>query len=293
MSRIAAAAVAGRLAGTLLGDWRGGIHRYTIGKHVALLTAKLLTIENRTMPHDTIEIETQDGRCPAHVYQPEGEGPWPGVLFYMDGIGIRPALFEMAARMANAGYYVLLPDLFYRIGPTSFDARTLFSDPAQREHFTKHVLPVASIANIMRDTRAFLAFLDAQPEVRRGRVGVTGYCMGGRMSFAAAGHFPERIAAAASYHPSGLDTDAPDSPHRLAPRITARVYVGRAKEDPGFDEAQMLRLERALTEAGVIHTIETYDARHGWVPADTPVHDPVEAERHWLTLFELLDGTIG
>ena len=245
------------------------------------------------MSHTEIEIETQDGRCPAHVFNPDGAGSWPGVILYMDGIGIRPALFDMAERLANAGYYVLLPDLFYRIGPTSFDAKTLFSDPIQREHFTKSVLPVATIANIMRDTSAFLAYLDAQPEARKGKIGVTGYCMGGRMAFAAAGHFPERIAAAASYHPSGLATDAPDSPHKLASHISARLYVGRAKEDRGFDEEQLLRLERALTEAGVRHTMETYDARHGWVPADTPVHDPLEAERHWQTLFELFDRELG
>lgn len=244
------------------------------------------------MPHITTEIETQDGRCTARVFHPEGEGPWPGVILYMDGIGIRPALFDMAERLASGGYYVLLPDLFYRLGPYSFDAETLFTDPAQREDFTKRVLPTATIANIMRDTNAFIAHLDAQPQVRNGEIGATGYCMGGRMSFAAAGHFPERIAAAASYHPSGLATDAPDSPHKLAPQITARLYVGRAKEDRGFDEAQMLRLERALTEAGARHTIETYDARHGWVPADTPVHDPLEAERHWETLLSLFGGTI-
>lgn len=245
------------------------------------------------MPHTTIELATQDGRCPAHVFHPDGAGPWPGVIFYMDGIGIRPALFDMAERLAAAGYYVLLPDLFYRIGPTSFDAKTLFSDPASREDFMKRVLPSATIANIMRDTTTFLAHLEAEPKVRPGKIGVTGYCMGGRMSFAAAGHFPERIAAAASYHPSGLATDAPDSPHLLASRITARVYVGGAKDDSGFDDAQKERLDRALTEAGVAHTIETYDARHGWVPADTPVHDPVQAERHWQTLFALFGEVLG
>jgi carboxymethylenebutenolidase len=245
------------------------------------------------MPRDTIELETQDGRCPAHIFHPEGEGPWPGLLFFMDGIGIRSALFDMAERMTSGGYYVLLPDLFYRIGPTSFDAKTLFTDPVQREFFNKEVLPKATIGNIMRDTNAFLAHLDAEPRVRRGKIGVTGYCMGGRMSFAAAGNFPDRIAASASYHPSGLATDAPDSPHQLASQITARVYVGGAKEDRGFDDAQKERLDRALTDAGVAHTIETYDARHGWVPADTPAHDPEEAERHWRTLFALLGGTLG
>ncbi|MGH7625904.1 MAG: dienelactone hydrolase family protein [Gemmatimonadaceae bacterium] len=244
------------------------------------------------MSHATIQLDTQDGRCPTHIFRPDSDGPWPGVLFYMDGIGIRPALFEMGERMASAGYVVMLPDLFYRIGPTSFNAKTLFTDPASREYFMKHVRPSASIANIMRDTSAFLAHLAELPDVRAGKVGVTGYCLGGQMSFAASGHFPDHVAAAASYHPSGLATDQPDSPHLLAPRITARVYVGGAKEDNGFDDGQKARLDRALTDAGVVHTIETYNARHGWVPSDTPVHDPVEAERHWRTLFDLFGDTL-
>ena len=246
------------------------------------------------MSHATIQLDTQDGHCPTHIFRPgDGDGPWPGVLFYMDGIGIRPALFEMGERMARAGYYVMLPDLFYRIGPTSFDAKTLFTDPVQREYFMTRVRPTASIANIMRDTSAFLAYLTEQPNVRAGKIGVTGYCLGGQMSFAASGHFPDQVAAAASYHPSGLATDAPDSPHLLAPRITARIYIGGAKEDNGFDDAQKARLDRALTDAGVVHTIETYNARHGWVPSDTPVHDAAEAERHWETLFALFHDTLG
>lgn len=245
------------------------------------------------MPHTETEIETRDGRCPAHIFHPEWAGPWPGVLFYMDGIGIRSALFDMAERMASAGYYVLLPNLYYRVGSPSFDAKTLFSDPALREHFNTRIRPSVSIENVMRDTEAFLAFLAAAPQVRAGKVGVTGYCLGGRLALAAAGHFPDRIAAAAAYHPGGLATDAPDSPHLLAPRIEARVYVGGAKDDAGFDDAQKERLDRSLTEAGVRHTIETYDARHGWVPGDTPAHDPEEAERHWRTLLTLFAETLG
>jgi carboxymethylenebutenolidase len=100
------------------------------------------------------------------------------------------------------------------------------------------------------------------------------------------------VAAAASYHGGGLATDAPDSPHLLAPRIKARVYVGGAIEDRGFDDTQKQRLEDALTQAGVAHTVETYNAKHGWVPTDTPVHDPVAAEKHWQTLFDLFDGAL-
>ncbi len=116
--------------------------------------------------------------------------------------------------------------------------------------------------------------------------------MGGRLSLYAAGHFGDRIAAAASYHGGALATDAPDSPHRLAPRMTARIYVGGAIEDRGFDDAQKARLEAALTDAGVDQVIETYQAHHGWVPSDTPAHDPAAAERHWTTLFELFGGTL-
>jgi carboxymethylenebutenolidase len=116
--------------------------------------------------------------------------------------------------------------------------------------------------------------------------------MGGRLSIATAGHFPDRVAAAASYHGGQLATDAPDSPHRLAPVMQARVYVAGAIEDRGFDDAQKQRLEEALTAAHVDHRVETYNARHGWVPSDTPAHDPAAAERHWQTLFDLFAGTL-
>jgi carboxymethylenebutenolidase len=111
------------------------------------------------------------------------------------------------------------------------------------------------------------------------------------MSLTAAGTFPERVAAAASYHGGRLATDAPESPHRLAPRMQARVYVAGAVEDQTFTDEMKQRLERALSEAGVEHTIETYPARHGFVLSDTLAYDPAAAERHWRTLPALLDAT--
>lgn len=244
------------------------------------------------MVHRELLLEAGDGRCSAHVYHPDGAGPWPGVIVFMDAMGIRPAMQEIAERIAGAGYYVLLPNLFYRVEfDTSLGAR-VFSDPAARADLFARVMPSASAANVMRDTEAFLAFLHAQPEVRAKRIGLVGYCMGGRLALYAAGHFGERIAAAGSYHASGVATDAPDSPHRLASAIRARLYIAGAIEDPGFDDAQKARLDRALTEAGVDFTLETYPARHGFVPRDTPVHDPAAAERHWQTLFALFRGTL-
>lgn len=243
--------------------------------------------------HVAIEIETQDGRCQTHSYHPEAPGPWPAVVVFMDGIGMRSAVLDIGARIAGAGYYAFLPDLFYRVGYKGEYGVSPFSDPTSRADLMTRIIPSASAANVMRDMEPFLAHIDAQPNVRRGQIGITGYCMGGRLSLYAAGHFGDRIAAAASYHGGGLATDAPDSPHTLAPRIKARVYVAGAIEDRGFDDAQKERLERALSDAGVDHKIETYPARHGWVPADTPVHDQVAGERHWETLLDLFGHTLG
>ena len=243
------------------------------------------------MRHDNITIRTADGLCPTHVFRQDGTGRQPGVLFFMDGLGVRPALFEIGERLASNGYYVILPDLYYRSGfPAPGPA--LFTEPALLAEWKTHVVPTVSIAHIMRDMPAFIAHLESHAALPNGRIGITGYCMGGRLSIAAAGHFPDRVAAAASYHGSGLATDAPDSPHLLAPVMQARVYVAGAIEDKGFDDAQKQRLEDALTAAGVDHVVETYNARHGWVPSDTPVHDAAEAEHHWRTLLELFDQTL-
>jgi carboxymethylenebutenolidase len=240
-----------------------------------------------------VELKTKDGTCPSYVFRPSGTGPWPGVLFYMDGPGIRPAMFEMGERMAAGGYFVLLPDLFYRAGPyEEMDPKTLFSDPAKRKVLTEKFFAVATQALIMADTQAFLDYLAAQKDVKPGKVGTTGYCMGGLMSMTAAGAYPGRIAATASYHGGRIATDAPDSPHLTAPKMKSRVYVAGAIEDPSFTDEQKAMLEDALTRAGVDHKIETYPAKHGFVPRDMPTYDAAASERHWKTLFALFDATL-
>lgn len=240
-----------------------------------------------------IEISTKDGACPGYVFRPTGNGPWPGVLAYMDGIGIRPAMLEVAERLATHGYVVLMPDLFWRAGPYApMNAKTVFSDPEQRKTLFEKFFAVATQAQVMRDTEAFLDWLAQDSHVAPGKVGTTGYCMGGLMSLTAAGTYPDRIAATASYHGGRLATDAPESPHRLATKITSRVYVAGAIEDASFDDAAKARLEEALTQAGVRHRIETYPARHGWVLRDMQVYDADAAERHWQTLIALFDGEL-
>jgi carboxymethylenebutenolidase len=242
---------------------------------------------------DKITIRTRDGACPSYVYRPAQGRPWPAVLVFMDGLAIRPAMLELGERLASYGYFVLLPDLFYRSGPYEpMDPRTVFSDPEKRKILMEKFFALATPANIMSDTGAFLEYLATQPDVRPGGIGTTGYCMGGLMSLTAAGTYPERIVAAASYHGGRLATDAPDSPHRLAPQMKARVYVAGAIEDPSFPDDMKERLERALADAGVDHRIETYPAKHGWVFRDTPVYDAAAAERHWQTLLALLESKL-
>jgi carboxymethylenebutenolidase len=211
----------------------------------------------------------------------------------MDGLGIRPAMLEVGERLAKSGYFVLLPDLFWRAGPYEpMDPHTVFSDPEKRKVLMEKFFANASQALIMSDTSAFLDYLAAQPDVKKGGIGTTGYCMGGLMSLTAAGTYPDRIVAAASYHGGRLASDQPDSPHLLAPKMKARVYVAGAIEDQSFPDDMKARLEEALTKAGVDHEIETYPAKHGWVFRDTPVYDAAASERHWQTLVALMDAVL-
>jgi carboxymethylenebutenolidase len=211
----------------------------------------------------------------------------------MDGLGIRPAMLEIGERLATHGYFVLLPDLYYRSGPYEpMNPHTIFADPEERKILMEKFFALATPASIMSDTGAFLDYLAAQADVKPGGIGTTGYCMGGLMSLTAAGTYPARIVATASYHGGRLATDAPDSPHLLAPRIKARVYVAGAIEDPSFPDDMKARLEEALTSAGVDHEIETYQAKHGWVFRDTPVYDAAAAERHWRTMLALFHAKL-
>jgi carboxymethylenebutenolidase len=242
---------------------------------------------------DRIQIKTRDGSCPSYVYRPAGAGPWPAILVFMDGLAIRPAMLELGERLATYGYFVLLPDLFYRSGPYEpMDPHTVFSDPAKRKVLMEKFFAPATPANIMSDTSAFLDFLANQRDVKPGPVGATGYCLGGKMALTAAGTYPDRFAATASYHGGRLATDDPDSPHLLAPKIKSRVYIAGAIEDGSFPDDMKQRLEDALSAAGVDHTIETYPAKHGWVFRDTPVFDAAAAERHWQSLVALMDAKV-
>ena len=238
------------------------------------------------------EIQTRDGKCPTYVYEPEGDGPWPAVLAFMDGIGIRPAVFELGERIAKMGYLVVVPDLFYRAGPYEpMNAKTVFSDPEQLKVLREKFFSVAKSELIMSDVPYFVDFIHAQKQAKKGRIGMTGYCMGGFMSMLAAGTHSDSFAVAAAFHPARLATDAPDSPHLLASKIKAEIYVGGATEDQSFPPEMRKKFDDALTEAHVKHEVVEYPAKHGWVFTDTPVYDKAQSDRHYDVLKSLFART--
>jgi len=246
------------------------------------------------MPRREVSIPTPDGACNAWLHTPaSGAGPWPAVIMYCDAGGVRTTFHDMAQRLADLGYAVLLPNPYHRAGPFEpFDGRTTFSDPGERARL-RDLLAVITEERAAVDTAAMLAFLPDQPEVRGMAVGTTGYCMGGSFALTAGGRHPDRVVAAASFHGGELASDAPDSPHVLAGAMKAKLYIAAAENDRTFPPLQHERLSTALTAAGVDHTLVTYPAAHGFAVADNPTYDEAAAERHWQALEELFASTLG
>jgi len=243
------------------------------------------------MSQEQVTIQTRDGRCPAYVMIPAGEGRWPAVIFYMDAGGIRPVELEMAQRLADVGYVVLLPDLFYRYGPYGpFVPAEVFKGDVRA--ILGPLMATTGNDKAAEDTDAFLAYLATRGDVDGHEVGAMGFCMGGGMAIAAAGTYPDRFAAVASFHGGNLATDAPTSPHLLAPALKAEVYVAAADNDDSYPPEMAERLKKALDEAGVRYRAETYPAAHGWMKPDFPVYDRAAAERGWREMLALFNRTL-
>ncbi|MBX5485562.1 MAG: alpha/beta fold hydrolase [Mycolicibacterium hassiacum] len=226
-------------------------------------------------------ITTPDGECRVTLHVPDSDGSFPGVVMYPDAGGARPTFDEMGDKLAGYGYAVLVPDVYYREKDWQpFDMATVFTNPSERERIFAMIAKVTPDF-MAADAAAFFDYLAGRPEVRGERFGTTGYCMGGRTSLIVAGRVPERVAAAMSFHGGGLASDDPGSPHLLADRIQAAVYVGAAENDPSFTTEAAETLDKALTAAGVEHTIEWYSAAHGFAVPDNAPYDAAAAERHW------------
>jgi len=247
------------------------------------------------MSRTDISIKTADGDCRSYVFRPDtGAGPWPAVLYFMDGPAIRPVLFEMGQRIADAGYLVLMPDLFYRAGPYEpINIREVFGDPEKRAAFWQKYAMSTSAQKVAADTAQYLAYLDTLPDVKGKKIGVTGYCMGGGIALVVAGAHPDRVAAVGAFHGGRMATDHPESPHHSAATIKAKVLVAGADEDASFPPEQRETLAAALTAAGVDHRTEIWPgAKHGWTMRDQPVFDEAAAERHLRELIALYDETL-
>jgi carboxymethylenebutenolidase len=211
----------------------------------------------------------------------------------MDGPGIRPAMDDMAQQLADHGYAVLLPDLFYRSGKYApMVPAEVFSDPVKKDALMKMIGSLDRDKKIA-DGEAFIEFMSSRDEVKGDLLGSTGYCMGGNVALTVAGAFPDRFAAMASFHAGGLASDQPDSPHRFMKGVKGRVYVAGAVEDMHFTDAQKALLEKTLTDDGVRHEVVTYaGARHGFAVPDHPAFNAGAADHHWHALTKLLNETL-
>ncbi|MEU8892727.1 dienelactone hydrolase family protein [Streptomyces sp. NPDC048442] len=246
------------------------------------------------MPTKNLQIPTADGRADAFAAFPDHGERHPGVLMYSDAFGLRPVLEEMARELAGHGYYVLVPHIYYRHGTAPVVDLPEHIADEDRPALFGLLMPLVeahTTARILRDADAYLGFLTAQPEVSAGPVAVTGYCMGAALAMRTATAHPDRVAAVAGFHPGLLVTDAPDSPHRLAAKLTAQVHLGLAEGD--LTPEALDELHQALDTAGVGYTTEIYpDTVHGFTMSDTAVFSPSGLQRHWDRLLPLLDRAL-
>jgi carboxymethylenebutenolidase len=232
-----------------------------------------------------IDIPTADGAMNTFVVYPEENAPFPVVLFYMDAPGKREELHDMARRLASVGYYVVLPNLYYR---RTRDYWLKERAEAGMAVMFEHMRATTTALNV-RDTEAMLKWVETQPEAKRGKVGAVGYCMSGPFVVAAAANFPDRIGCIASIHGAGMATDAPDSPHKLVSKVKCESYFACAETDKWAPKSDIDILEKALKDAKVPHRIEWYPgAEHGFVfPLRAGIFHKPSAERHWERLFDL------
>ncbi|HEX4522777.1 MAG TPA: dienelactone hydrolase family protein [Casimicrobiaceae bacterium] len=243
-----------------------------------------------------VTVKTPDGTCDAAFVHP-ASGAYPGVIIWADALGLRPTMRDMAKRLAADGYSVLVPNLFYRVSkaPQFTTAANLdFKSPDLMTKIGPLMSSVQAAGAVEKDAVAYVAFLDAQPQVdRTKKIGTQGYCMGGALVVRTAASVPERIGAGASFHGGGLVTDKPDSPHLLAPKIKARMYFGVAASDDQRQPAAKDKLKESFAKAGVPVEVEVYPAKHGWCIPDmpiedgAPIYDKAQAERAWSKLVAL------
>ena len=238
-----------------------------------------------------VDVPTPDGVADSYFVHP-ASGAHPGVLIWPDAFGLRPAKRQMARRLAESGYSVLVVNQYYRSQRAPIADSTNF---AELRDVLMPLMGTLSPETHVTDARAFVSFLDAQPSVDGNRkMGTMGYCMGGPITMRTAAALPDRIGAGASFHGGGLVTDQPDSPHLLVPSMTAHYLFAIAENDDESEPEAKDVLREAFAEAGLPAEIEVYaGALHGWCPPDTQVYNEAQAERAWSRLLALFERALG
>ncbi|MBJ6641746.1 dienelactone hydrolase family protein [Streptomyces sp. DHE7-1] len=243
---------------------------------------------------DPLHIPTADGRADAFAAFPDDGERHPGVLMYADGFGIRPVVRELARELAGHGYYVLVPNLFYRHGPAPVIELPEYIGEDARPGVFARLMPLIeahTTERVLSDASAYIEFLTTRPEVGTGPVAVTGYCIGGLLAMRTAAAHPGRVAAVAGFH-GPVGADGPDALRGLLSTVTARVHLGHAETD--MTPQALGELNQALDAAGVDHTSEIYPGTvHGFTMSDTDAFDPGGLRRHWDRLLPLLGRTLG
>ena len=255
-----------------------------------------MTLDNpnlRTkMIEQNLEIRTPDGVSDALLVRPESNEPLPAVINLTDGLGFRPAFAEQSRRIAERGYVVLTPNIFYRISKSPvFPFEPDFASEPTRARFRELTAPLRPDA-MARDGSAYVDFLASQPFVSNGPMAITGFCFAGKFALLVAAARPDRIVAAASFHGGGLFTDTLNSPHLVLPRVKARLYFGHATNDQGMPNEAIEKFEWALQSWGRSYESEMYEAKHGWMIPGREVYDPQNARRGFDKLMDLLYETL-
>ena len=246
------------------------------------------------MIEQTIDIATKDGAMETFVVHPERGGPHPAVFLMMDAPGIREELRMMARRLATVGYYVLLPNLYYRAGrDTKYGPDVLTHGSAEQARM-RAVRTKMTIPPIMDDVAVMLDFCAGQSAAKPGPVGIHGYCMSGPYALAAAARYPDRIAAAASFYGTWLINDAAESPHLNLAKIGGEVHIGCAEHDELAPLPMVEELKTLFQRAGTRGEIEMYmGVHHGFAFPERWCYDVPAVERHWERLIALYRRTLG
>ncbi|MEZ5763521.1 MAG: dienelactone hydrolase family protein [Xanthobacteraceae bacterium] len=245
------------------------------------------------MIEQTVDIPTKDGKTTTFIVHPDRGGPFPVILFYMDAPAIREELRDMARRLATSGYYVVLPNMYYRDGVMELGTLPADPDAPERKKMFQHMNNL-TIPLVMDDTEALLKFIDGQSAASKGPMGAVGYCMSGQYAINAAARWPDRIVAAASIYGTRLITDEPHSPHLSAQKVSGEIYIGCAEHDSYVPQEMIAELQATIRDKNINAELEVYPGvHHGFAFPQRTIYDKAAAEKHWERLLSLYRRKLG